>query len=241
MKTVDHRLPRYQQLRDEIAHQIARKVWRPGDAIPTEAELAAEHDIAVGTVRRAIDMLVADGLVERQQGRGTFVRRPDFTQSLLRFLRYQGRDGRTVIPDSHIASIQVIPAPEEPAGHLGLPPGTDLLRIDRHRLLDGKVVMVEEIWLPKDRFAPLLSLKPEQFGRLMYPIYDEICGEIVAQAEEILTIEPLSAELATLLGQQEGAPAAVIERLALNYERQPLEWRISRAPGATFRYKIDLR
>ena len=71
----DNRLPRYQRLRDELASKIAARRWQPGEAIPTEQELAQSFDLAVGTVRKAIDLLVAEGLLERYQGRGTFVRR----------------------------------------------------------------------------------------------------------------------------------------------------------------------
>jgi GntR family transcriptional regulator len=93
----DLRLPLYQRLRDEIAHKIARNVWRSGEPIPTEAELAATHRVAIGTVRKAIDALVADGLVERQQGRGTFVRRPRFDRSLFRFFRHLESDGTQAV------------------------------------------------------------------------------------------------------------------------------------------------
>jgi len=55
MDLPDVRLPLYQRLRDQVAQQIAHNVWRPGEAIPTEAELAASHGVAVGTVRKALD------------------------------------------------------------------------------------------------------------------------------------------------------------------------------------------
>src|SRR3954447_18185540 len=108
----DERLPLYQRLSDEVAENIARHVWRPGDLIPTEAELANTHGIAIGTVRKAIDALVADGLVERQQGRGTFVRRPQFNSSLFRFFRHDGAAPRSRLldreamttPPQHVAS-----------------------------------------------------------------------------------------------------------------------------------------
>ncbi len=84
----DPRLPIYQRLRDEFARLIAAQAWRPGEAIPAELTLAADHQVAPGTVRRAIEALVADGLLVRQQGKGTFVRRADFTASLFRFFRF---------------------------------------------------------------------------------------------------------------------------------------------------------
>ena len=103
-------VPLYQRLRDAIAFQIARNVWRSGEPIPTEAELAATHRVAIGTVRKAIDVLVADGLVERQQGRGTFVRRPRFDRSLFRFFRHLGPDGSQAVPEGRILLREARPA-----------------------------------------------------------------------------------------------------------------------------------
>lgn len=81
----DERLPLYQRLRDSLAEQIANNRWRPGEAIPTEAALSAEYGLSTGTVRKAIDLLVSDNILERQQGRGTFIRRAQFQSSLFRF------------------------------------------------------------------------------------------------------------------------------------------------------------
>src|SRR3954453_12218690 len=131
----DERLPLYQRLRDEIAENIARHVWRPGDLIPTEAELANTHGIAIGTVRKAIDALVADGLVERQQGRGTFVRRPQFNSSLFRFFRHEAL-GRAAAPRSQLLEREVVRAtPDRVRAALGLRPDEPTIRIARVRLV----------------------------------------------------------------------------------------------------------
>ncbi len=74
----DERLPLYQRLKDEMLDKIADGTWLPDQAIPTEAELTRHYGVAVGTVRKAVDMLVAEGLLQRIQGRGTFLRRPNF-------------------------------------------------------------------------------------------------------------------------------------------------------------------
>ena len=71
----DQRLPIYQRLKDALAARIAKGEWKPGEAIPPESQLAEEHQVAVGTMRKAIEGLVLDGLVERRQGLlGTDVR-----------------------------------------------------------------------------------------------------------------------------------------------------------------------
>ena len=94
----DQRLPLYQRLHDELAARIADQHWRAGDAIPTETELVKQFEASIGTVRKAIDMLVAEGMLERFQGKGTFVRRARFDSSLFRFFRFQSEAGERRFP-----------------------------------------------------------------------------------------------------------------------------------------------
>ncbi len=237
----DLRLPRYQQLRDDLAAQVARQQWRPGDAIPTEAELARLYNVAVGTVRKAIDVLVAEGLLERFQGRGTFVRRASFASSLFRFFRFQSESGERRIPESRILKRDVLDAPSAPAAGLQIETGAPVIRLTRLRLLDGAPLLAEEIWLPHARFEPLATLEPGAFGDLLYPLYEKLCGQIVASAEETLTAEAVNATYARLLRIQTGDPVMVIERIARGYDRVPLEWRRSRGAAAHFRYHVDIR
>jgi GntR family transcriptional regulator len=237
---IDERLPLYQRLRDEIADKVARNVWHPGEALPTEAELAAGHNIAVGTVRKAIDALVADGLVERQQGRGTFVRRPRFDASLFRFFRHRGLDEQTV-PGSRLLNREAVAAtPRDVATALKLPPGARTIRLSRLRLAGDTPFLSEEIWLPHTRFAPLLTVPENEIGDLLYPAYERLCGEVVARAEEVLTIGTADAESARLLGVEIGAPLVVIDRLALSFGGRPVEWRRSHGSAENFRYKVEI-
>lgn len=237
----DLRLPRYQQLRDDLAAQIARQQWRPGDAIPTEAELAKLYNVAVGTVRKAVDVLVAEGLLERFQGRGTFVRRASFASSLFRFFRFQNARGERRVPESRILKRDVLDAPSAPAAGLQIETGAPVIRLTRLRLLDGAPLLAEEIWLPYDRFEALATLELDAFGDLLYPLYETQCGQIVASAEETLTAEAVNATYARLLRIQAGDPVMVIERVARGYDRVPLEWQRSRGAAAHFRYHVDIR
>ncbi|WP_054890928.1 MULTISPECIES: GntR family transcriptional regulator [unclassified Pseudomonas] len=237
----DARLPRYQQLRDHMVEQIANNRWRPGEAIPTEAALASEFDMSVGTVRKAVDVLVTEGVLERQQGRGTFIRRPQFHSSLFRFFRFESANGERAVPESRILSIEPVPAPSAVASALGLAPEADVIHIVRVRLLGAQPVLAEEIWLPRQTFQPLLEVELDRKGPLLYPIYEELCGQVVAYAEETLTAESVDAVHARLLQLPEGSPVVVIERLARDYAGKLLEWRRSRGHAEHFRYRIDIR
>lgn len=237
----DVRLPLYQRLRDLLAEQIANNRWRPGEAIPTEATLSAEYQLSTGTVRKAIDALVSEGVLERQQGRGTFVRRPQFQSSLFRFFRFQTPAGERQVPESRILSIEAVAAPSAVAHVLGLSIQAPVIRIIRVRLLDVQPVLAEEIWLPCNRFQPLLEIDLSCKGPLLYPIYEEVCGQVVASAEETLTAESVSDVYARLLNIPINSPVVVIERLARDYAAMPLEWRRSRGHAEHFRYSVDIR
>ncbi|AIR89099.1 GntR family transcriptional regulator [Pseudomonas cremoricolorata] len=237
----DDRLPRYQRLRDELAEQIAQNRWRPGEAIPTEAALASEYAISVGTVRKAIDVLVSEGVLERQQGRGTFIRRPQFQSSLFRFFRFQGLNGERLVPESRILAMETLQAPLAVSQVLSLPAGTEVIRLVRLRLLNAQPVLAEEIWLPKSRFLPLLTVNLQRQGPLLYPVYESLCGQVVARASETLTAEAVTAVHARLLQIDVGSPVVVIERLACDYAGAPLEWRRSRGHASHFRYNVEIR
>jgi GntR family transcriptional regulator len=237
----DERLPLYQRLRDQLAEQIANNRWRPGEAIPTEAALSSEYCLSTGTVRKAIDMLVADNILERQQGRGTFIRRPQFQSSLFRFFRFQTAAGERQVPESRILSIEPMTAPSAVSQALSLVPDAPVIRLVRLRLLDAQPVLAEEIWLPRVLFQALLDTDLQLHGPLLYPIYEHLCGQVVAYAEETLTAEAVSDVHARLLHIPVNSPVVVIERLARNYAGQPLEWRRSRGHASHFRYSVEIR
>ncbi|BCG02670.1 GntR family transcriptional regulator (plasmid) [Paraburkholderia sp. PGU19] len=237
----DDRLPRYQRLRDEMVALVAARHWRPGEAIPTEQALAKSYDVAVGTVRKAVDLLVAEGLLERFQGRGTFVRRASFDSSLFRFFRFQTRQGERRIPESRILRREVVEAPSAVAATLQIPNGAKVIQMSRLRLIDGVPMLAEEIWLPFDRFAAFAQLELTEIGDLLYPVYEAQCNQVIASATETLTVEAIGPLHARLLRIEPGTPAVVIERLAYGYDRQPLEWRRSRGPASEFIYQADIR
>jgi len=241
MTNADARLPLYQRLRDELAQRINRQDWRPGELIPSESELAGAHGIAVGTVRKAIDLLVADGVLERRQGRGTFVRRARFNSSLFRFFRFQSERGERRVPESRILRRETMPAPSAVASALGLEAGSEVIFLSRLRLVDGEPLLAEEIWIERRRFAALVDLDTDGFGDLLYPLYEDLCGVVVTSAEETLTVEIADPLKSRLLAREPGAPLVVIERIAFDLERRPVEWRRSRGPADRFRYHVEIR
>lgn len=169
-----------------------------------------------------------------------FVRRPDFGTAFVRFIRFFGSAGDRRMPKSRILSREALVGPREVTEALHLSDGTQVIRLQRLRIHDGLPVLFEEIWLEEARFAPVLIMEETQ-PQLLYPIYESLCGVIVARAEETITIDTANDEDAELLGLVVGRPVVLIDRLALGYDGRPVEWRRSRGPASDFRYKIEIR
>jgi len=237
----DERLPLYQRLADLLRQEIVDGVHRPGDRLPSENVIAKEYDLAPGTARQALAQLVGDGFLERAQGKGTFVRRPSFDQSLFRFFRFRGTDGERSVPQSRILFRGIKRAPESVARSLEFANGDDAIYIKRLRLIDDAPVLAEEIWLPLEPFRAFLDVPDEDIGPLLYPIYDKCCGLVVARAEEQLTAESADEETAERLSVSPGDPVIVIDRLARGFDTKPLEWRRSKGRADLFHYHIEIR
>jgi GntR family transcriptional regulator len=82
------KLPLYQQLYDILRGELTRGQWKPGDMLPPESELMQRFEVSRITVRQVLDMLVRDGLIYRQQGRGTYVAHPTIEQTQVRIVSF---------------------------------------------------------------------------------------------------------------------------------------------------------
>jgi GntR family transcriptional regulator len=143
---------RYGWLAASLRARITQGEWVPGTALPAEAALAREHGVALGTLRQALALLVAEGLLERQHGRGTFVRAGLGGASMLRFFRFRHGGDLTATPSSTILSRQVVAAGPETAEGLGLPAGASVLALQRLRSVAGEPCLLEQLWLPLPAF-----------------------------------------------------------------------------------------
>ncbi|MBO6224490.1 MAG: GntR family transcriptional regulator, partial [Psychrobacter sp.] len=86
------KMPRYEQVRWHIQTLLTESKWDENTALPTEQEFADKYQVSVGTVRKAVEKLVEEGVLMKQQGRGTFLKRPNFEGSLSRFFKFRDKD-----------------------------------------------------------------------------------------------------------------------------------------------------
>lgn len=229
---------RYGLLAAALRAHVLRGEWPPGTAIPSEQTLAAEHGVALGTMRQALQVLVAEGLIERIHGRGTFVRSGLSGATMLRFFRFASEDGE--VPQSRIVSRRRCVPPPDVARRLGAGRGNEVLHIVRVRALAGAPCLVEHIWLPLPEFRELASSPAEGWGDLLYPLYAERCGMRVHRAFDEVRFGSLSASHARHLALPAGHPCAVVTRAAFDLAGRCIETRVTRGDAHAFQYTITL-
>lgn len=237
---IDPRLPRYLKVRDFVAQAITQGELSPGDAIPTEAQLAKMHQVSVGTVRKAMDMLVNEGLVDRMHGKGTFVRRSGFATPLFRFFGHLAKNGTILTPNGRVINRRRTTPPPEVRVGLELKPGQDGIKMKRVRSRDGQIFLVEDIWVSADRFDGILELDAEVFEPLLYPAYEKYFRVVVSRVEENLSVVT-DGPMAKRLGLPEDTPLMEIKRRAFSKDDTPVEWRRSYCRALDFQYRVVVR
>ncbi|WP_354684706.1 GntR family transcriptional regulator [Cupriavidus necator] len=234
-------LSRYGQIAAQLQAKIVSGEWPPGEAIPAEGALARDFGIALGTIRQAIAVLVQDGLLERVQGKGTFVRKGLTGASLMRFFRFGATGADAPIPRSEILSCRSVRLDKAMAERFELPAGARGLAISRRRWLDDKPRLLESIWLPLPRCEALQQIPVAQWGDLLYPLLGRACGITVHRAVDEVSFRTLDAEEAALLELPDAHPCALVTRRAFDLRGTCIEYRLTRGDAFAFRYTADIR
>ena len=217
--------PLYRQIKDLMMRSLEAGEWRPGDAIPSETELASRFQVSQGTVRKAIDEMAAENLLVRRQGKGTFVATHDDPRAFFRFLRLMPDQGVIGHSDSVPLDCWRGPAGAEVATALGVAPDDVVVCVKRLLKFDDRPVVYDEIFLLADLFGDLTLEVLTGSQQSLYSLYESRYGVRMIRAEERLRAVAASGEAVGLLGVAEGSPLLLVERTAFTYANKPVEWR----------------
>lgn len=217
--------PLYRQIKDFLIRSLQEGEWGPGDAIPSEGELAVRFNVSQGTVRKAIDEMAAENLLVRRQGKGTFVATHDDPRSFYRFLRLVPDGGRPAHAVSDPFFCGMVEATPEVAGVLGLKAGDEVILVKRLLRFSGEPVVFDQIYLVADLFNGLVLESLRGGERSLYSLFESDYGVRMIHAEERLRAVAADAESAKLLGVEAGGPLLLVERTAYTYGNKPVEWR----------------
>jgi GntR family transcriptional regulator len=226
---------KHKQLRDALADLAVRELG-PDEAIPSERVLMSTYGVSRSTVRKSIDSLVADGLLHRVHGKGTFVARPRLESRLHLASFSQDMRRRGLTPSTVLLGIEPGRPPGEVAGALELDDEALAWRLDRVRLADGRPIALENGWYPQ---AVLPDLDRQDLGGSLYEILRCVYGLGIDTAEQTLWGESADAAVARRLDAPLHTPLLVFRRISCARGR-PLEHVVSRYRGDRYQIHMSL-
>ena len=226
--------PKHAQLTDVLADLAVRELG-PDAAIPSERELMTTYGVSRATVRKAIDTLVTDGLLQRIHGKGTFVARPRLESRLHLASFSQDMRRRGLTPSTRSLGIERERPPADVVEALRLGPGGEAWRIDRVRLADGQPIALEQGWYPE---ALLPGLDRDDLSGSLYEVF-AARGHTIDAAEQTLWGEAADATLARRLDCPVHTPLLVFRRVS-SAAGTPLEYVVSRYRGDRYQIHMSL-
>jgi len=232
--------PLYQQIQGLLTRSLTQAEWKPGEALPSEAELALRFKVSQGTVRKALDAMAAEGLLVRRQGKGTFVATHAEAQVQYRFLRLMPDQGPREAMQRRFLDLRRQRAPAEVARALGLATGDSVLQLRRLLLSADRPVVFDDIWLPARPFKGLTAERLSAYRGPMYGLFESEFGVRMIRAEEKIRAVAAKADEGALLAVPEGTPLLLVERLSLTYDARPVELRRGLYHTAAHYYRNEL-
>ena len=237
MATAARKQPLYDQLVDLLSDKIQNEM-HPGDALPSERDLAETYGLSRTTVRLAMSELEELGLVTRKHGKGTFVSSVSRdttdlmgTYSFTDQMRSLGR-----VPHTEVIDFEVREASKFVAQNMDLRLGEAVFRMRRLRTADGVPMMLERTYMPVKVFDSLTQRMVE--SRSLYEIVEQDFRMKIKTAEEAFGARAARPDEARLLKIDEDAPVLHLVRTTYNSKNVVIEYTRSVARADMFEYKI---
>lgn len=233
------RSPLYARVEAALTSDISDGVLPPGSQLPPEDRLIERFGVSRTTVRKAIENLVARGLVEIRRGKGTFVAQPKITQELTEltgFVEDMQALGRT--PTARLLDMQIVPADADVARQLAVPAGSLVMRIQRVRLADGIAMSFDRTYLPREIGEKVAThdFEAEPIFSLLEDKYDLPLTEADYRLEAV-TATP---EVAQALAVETGSAVFLIERTSYTEGRRPIDYEKLHYRGDMIRFVTRL-
>jgi len=234
-------LTAYQEVKQKITEALVRGRYPMGQALPAEKDLSKELDVSIGTLRKAVDELVAEGIVVRRQGRGTYVAEHDLKRLLYYFFHVVKHDAdKKANPRVELVSLTSAIASKEEANKLQMKEGAAVWRLVNCLYLEDQCVMIDHITLDKKRFKSLTRADFINREGSIYQLYQMKYGQTVVRSSERLRAGLASKQYSEWLGLKPDSPVLIIRRVALGIQDEPLEWRVSTLNTSQHEYFSEL-
>lgn len=229
-------LPAYIKIHDEIKKEIDQGIWKIGERLPSERDLADEFSVSRMTLRQAITLLVEEGILERKVGSGTYVagrriqEKMRGTTSFTEIVKSQGK-----LPSSKLLSYQRQVASETEMQRLDLKEGEMVIRMERIRYADGIPLVFEVASIPEKIIAGFdkKDITEHFFQTLMDNGYE------IGRSQQTIYAKTASERLAALLSIQKDQAVLALIQISYLVGGQPFEYVRSQYVGERFEFYFE--
>ncbi len=232
--------PLYQKVEEHIKNQINTGELTPGDLILSEPRLSKQLDVSIGTVKKALDNLVWQGLLYRHQGKGTFVSRIDFNNSLFRFFSYADEKGHDVRIRKFTTERWLGKGPKKICQLLKVENDTELVYLERIGHINHQPTFIENSWWVAS-MVPDLEKEETHIPDLFYALIVDHYQIPIIRAEETLTAEACDESTAEKLNVKKDSPIVVLNRSTFTIADKIVEVRTTKGRADQFSYKREIR
>lgn len=230
--------PLYMQLKQAITEDITRGTYAPGQRLPTETELCEIYAVSRITVRKAVLDLVEEGLLVRQQGKGTFVQHRKVKRELIAvngYSEYMMESGKT--PHNKTISYGIQSATNDIAAKLNIPPGSDVLELKRVLYYDTQPFSFEISHYSLEALPDLIQHVRESVS--MYDIIKNKYQIALVHNTKLLNLVFLSSAQAKYLECEVGEPTFQLEKIAYDAMKRPIHSSLLYYPANRVTFTID--
>ena len=234
-------LPRYYQLANILRDRISKGEVPARQPIPSERQLEKDFSVSRTTIRQAIDLLVRQGYLYREHGRGTFVSPQKLQKGISELTSFsEDMKKRGIVPGQKILDIEFVQPAPDICRHLELPFQSEkVLRIERLRLGDGAPMGLQTSFYVLPEGQTITREELEAIGSV-YRILQEKLHLIPTEADETLEVALANSREASLLRIKKGSPLLLSERTTYSQYRTVIEFVKILYRGDRYRYFAKL-
>lgn len=211
---------KHELVSDAIVEAIESGVLREGDRLPSEEEIAAQHNVSVGTIQKTLTRLAHAGLIRREHGRGTFVSGHKVAPADVRYLRFKDENGHDLPSYVHARGVKHLKRKGPWSDFLGGEGG--LVRVDRLINVGGRLDLYSEFWLREDDFSHLGGVGRAALEDNLRELLLQRLSLPTLRVDQWIRFGPLPAPAAKALGREEGQLGMLMELRGYTLKDRPL-------------------
>ncbi|SHN68135.1 GntR family transcriptional regulator [Desulfovibrio litoralis] len=233
-------IPLYLQVKNDILSRILAGEWPPHTFLPNEFVLAEQYGVSQGTLRKGLEELTLEKYIVRAQGKGTIVAPIDETSSIFPFYLLYDKNNTRIFPSTETLKTELLSPPVHIAEKLRIKPTDSVMFAERIRILNGKTMLNEALYLSPSPFPPDTLKNLKTLPNTVYAFYLKEFGIRISHAiEQMIAVMPDESDIQRL-NVKPNEPLLMVCRISYDVNKIPVEYRISKINSQEYAYKFKI-